>query len=108
MSNRYQQTRARVCLLLLWGCAGVSLAQDAPKGKENTEKKETTNPALVLDYSSVFDNYIPFDEVPEIGWREANDNVGQIGGWRAYLKLVQEEAKKKAEQEKQQKGADQQ
>lgn len=108
MSNRYQQTRACVCLMLMWGCVSVTLAQEAPKAKEKIEKQDAVNPALIFDYSSVFDNYIPFDEVPEIGWREANDNVGQIGGWRAYLKLVQEEAKKKAEQEKQQKGADQQ
>lgn len=105
MINRYRQTLLWVCLVFLWGCAGFTLAQEAPKAKEKTEKQEA---AFVFNYSSVFDNYIPFDEVPEIGWREANDNVGQIGGWRAYAKLVQEEAKKKAEQEQQQNGSDQQ
>ena len=44
---------------------------------------------------------------PDVDWKEANDNVGQIGGWRAYAKLVQEEAKKKAESEAQDKGGDQ-
>lgn len=107
MLNRYRQTRMRVCLVLLWGCAGVTFAQEAPKAKEKADKQGDTNPTFVFNYSSVFDNYIPFDEVPEIGWVEANDNVGQIGGWRAYAKLVQEEAKKKAEQEQQQKGSDQ-
>jgi len=64
--------------------------------------------APVLQYSSVFDNYIPFDDMPDIGWKEANDNVGQIGGWRAYAKIVQEEAKKKAEIETQESEGDQQ
>ena len=105
MLNRYRQTRARVCLVLLWGCSGVTLAQEMPKMEE---KKESANPAFVFNYSSVFDNYIPFDEVPDISWRDANDAVGQFGGWRAYLKLVQEEAKRNAEQEKQQMGGDDQ
>ena len=103
MLNRYRQTRARVCLLLLWGYSGVSLAQEIPKTEE---QKEPANSDFVFNYSSVFDNYIAFDEVPEISWRDANDAVGQFGGWRAYLKLVQEEAKRKAEQEKKQMGGD--
>lgn len=103
MLNRYRRTRVRVCLVLLCSCSGVTLAQEKME-----KKKESANPALVFDYSSVFDNYIPFDEVPEISWRDANDAVGQFGGWRAYLKLVQEEAKRKAEQEKQQMGGDDQ
>lgn len=45
-------------------------------------------------YSSVFDNYTPFEDTPEISWREANDLVGKIGGWRAYARQVQEEQKR--------------
>lgn len=106
MLNRYWRTRSRVCLLLLLGCAGLTSAQEAPKEQEKTEKQGALVPSFDFNYSSVFDNYIPFDEVPEIGWREANDTVGQIGGWRAYAELVQEEARKKAEREQQQKGRD--
>lgn len=50
-----------------------------------------------IGYSSVFDSYVPFDHVPDINWREANDKVGEIGGWRAYLKMVQEIQKLEAE-----------
>ncbi len=103
MSNRYQRAPALACFVLLWSCLGVSLAQEIPKAEE---KQESANPAFVFDYFSVFENYIPFDEVPDISWRDANDAVGQFGGWRAYLKLVQEEARRKAEQEKQQSGDD--
>jgi len=45
-------------------------------------------------YSSVFDNYTSFEDTPEISWREANDLVGKIGGWRAYARQVQEEQKR--------------
>ena len=103
MLFRYRQTRARVCFVLLLTCSATTLAQEIPKVEE---KKEPANPALGFDYSSVFENYLAFDEVPEISWRAANDSVGQFGGWRAYLKLVQEEAKRKAELEKQQLGGD--
>lgn len=105
MFYQYGRTRARVCLLLLWSCSGVVFAQETSK---TGEEKEPTNPAFVLEYSSVFERYIPFDEVPEISWRDANDAVGQFGGWRAYLKLVQEQAKLKAEREKQHMGGDDQ
>lgn len=105
MLNQCRQTRARVYLVLLWSCSSVVFAQEKPKSEG---EKESANPAFVLEYSSVFESYIPFDEVPEISWRDANDAVGQFGGWRAYLKLVQEEAKRKAEREKQQMGGNDQ
>lgn len=45
-----------------------------------------------VGYSSVFESYVPFDYLPEIEWREANDKVGEIGGWKTYLRMVQEAA----------------
>jgi hypothetical protein len=43
-----------------------------------------------LPYSSVFEGYQPFAEQELIPWREANDNVGRIGGWRAYAREASE------------------
>ncbi len=60
-----------------------------------SEKQESTgaaSPPVPIGYSSIFNQYVPFDHVPDIGWREANDRVGEIGGWRAYLELVQNAA----------------
>lgn len=39
----------------------------------------------VLSYSSVFKNYHGYREEAVASWREANDTVGRIGGWRYYL-----------------------
>ena len=50
--------------------------------------------APVVSYSSVFDNYNSFEDIPDTTWIEANDAVGRIGGWRAYARQVQAEQKK--------------
>lgn len=111
MSTRCAITRVCIFLMLACGYNGVTfaenpeskaknvgeaaeLAEEATKAEANAEAKKLTEPALAINYSSVFDDYVSFEDIPDIGWKEANDNVGQIGGWRAYANLVQEEAMK--------------
>lgn len=43
-----------------------------------------------LSYKSPLAEYRKFVEQPVGSWREANDNVGRIGGWRAYASESQE------------------
>ena len=42
--------------------------------------------ASTTGYRSVFEGYRPFKNQPVQSWREANDLVGQIGGWQAYAR----------------------
>jgi hypothetical protein len=42
-----------------------------------------------LSYRSVLEGYQPFADQKPGSWRDANDNVGRIGGWRAYANEVQ-------------------
>jgi hypothetical protein len=42
------------------------------------------------EYRSVFEGYQPYGESKMVPWKEANDTVGQIGGWRAYAKEAAE------------------
>jgi hypothetical protein len=35
------------------------------------------------------DGYRRYDEQPGPGWREANDTVARIGGWRSYAREAQ-------------------
>lgn len=35
---------------------------------------------------SALTTHRPFGEAPPLPWREANDAVGRIGGWRAYAR----------------------
>lgn len=37
-------------------------------------------------YRSAFEAYRPFSEERLLPWKETNDTVGKIGGWRAYAK----------------------
>lgn len=39
-----------------------------------------------LKYRSVFSQYQGFKEQPVLPWRETNDTVEKIGGWRVYAK----------------------
>ena len=39
-----------------------------------------------LTYRSALENYRPYQAQPVQPWREANDTVGRIGGWRAYAR----------------------
>lgn len=42
-----------------------------------------------LRYTSPLAAYRKFAEQPVGSWREANDNVGRVGGWRAYARESQ-------------------
>lgn len=49
-------------------------------------------PALApveLEYRSTFEGYQPFGDQEVAPWRESNDTVGRIGGWRAYAREAQ-------------------
>ena len=35
-------------------------------------------------YRSAFEGYRRYADEPVVSWKEANDNVGRIGGWRVY------------------------
>lgn len=71
--------------LLPWSVALLSLGAVA----------QTTPPAAVqaaailpttLNHQSALEGYQPYAEQEVRSWREANDLVGRIGGWRAYAR----------------------
>ena len=39
-----------------------------------------------LGFRSTFEAYKPFTDESVGSWKDANDTVGRIGGWRAYAK----------------------
>lgn len=43
-------------------------------------------------FRSALEGYQPFSDEKVLPWREANDNVGRIGGWRVYAREAQEGA----------------
>lgn len=65
-----------VCLALLAVPAGVWA------GLADPLDAEAATPAL--DYQSPLNAYQGLADEPPQDWREANDLVGRIGGWRTY------------------------
>lgn len=75
---------ASAVAVLLATTASVVVAQpvQAPRPAASAVAPGTITSA----YRSAFDGYRPFSEQPLDSWREANDRVGQIGGWQAYAR----------------------
>lgn len=42
------------------------------------------------EYRSALEGYQPYSENRMVPWKEANDTVGKIGGWRVYAKEAAE------------------
>lgn len=40
-------------------------------------------------YQSAFDGYQTYSDDKVLSWKEANDTVGKIGGWRVYAREAQ-------------------
>jgi hypothetical protein len=66
-----------VLVLPLW--AGIAPAQTSAPANAQPQ-------ALPTAYRSVFEGYQPYTDKKIVPWKESNDNVGRIGGWREYAK----------------------
>lgn len=81
-------------LVLLSALPALALAQAAPASAPSAAP---ANPAAVSsptppEYRSAFEGYQPYTDEKTLSWKEANDRVGSIGGWRVYAKEAQEPA----------------
>lgn len=68
--------------LLPWSCgllAGAVMAAPA-------QKSETSPLPTQLQFTSALEGYRAYTDQVVQSWREANDQVHRIGGWRAYAK----------------------
>jgi hypothetical protein len=65
------------------------LAQTAPQASSSAGPTAQTSSAA---YSSSLQDYQPFTDQEILPWKQANDTVGQIGGWRAYAKQAHDAA----------------
>lgn len=50
------------------------------------DSKSAAPSSVTLGYRSAFADYRAYSEQRIVSWREANENVGKIGGWRVYAK----------------------
>lgn len=70
--------------LTLAGLASLAAAASAQTGP--TPGVSATAAELTGAWRSAFDGYRSFADVPVAPWRDVNDTVGRIGGWRAYAR----------------------
>jgi len=59
---------------------------DLAQAQVNRSPESNAASAVGLTYRSALENYQPYSAQQVLPWRESNDNVGRIGGWRAYAK----------------------
>ncbi len=75
---------AGVWLLSLLAVTATGVAE-----AQVTKSPETKAASVAgLTYSSALENYQPYSAQQVQPWRESNDIVGRIGGWRAYAKEI--------------------
>lgn len=80
-------TRRLVPMALVTGLATAVLsghAQSAAHTRPDPLDPKANVPALT--YQSSFLQYRSLDEVKPVSWRDANDTVARIGGWRVYAR----------------------
>ena len=83
----YSLTPMRVCTAATGLFAPICLfAQIAPDKVPNAVANP---PALTAPATSDFANYKAYADAPVLPWRESNDRVRQVGGWKAYALQAQ-------------------
>ena len=76
--------RTAVSATLLVASTAVACAQ--PASPVSAAPPASAASASGMGYRSAFEGYRSFKDQPIQSWREANDLVGQIGGWQAYAR----------------------
>lgn len=66
--------------------AGAAVAQTAGPGAVTAPAPVTAPAQPAHAWRSAFDGYEAFADAPITSWRESNDTVGRIGGWRVYAR----------------------
>lgn len=85
--SHFSKKRCAIAVLTL--AVPLAFAQaNSPSAKPDT--KGASEATTLVEYKSSFTNYHPFVDQPTVSWREANDSVAKIGGWRAYAKESQQ------------------
>jgi hypothetical protein len=71
----------------------LSLAAAQTWSEPTTPRPDPADPEAAvapLVYRSAFDGYRKHADEKVDSWKAVNDNVGRVGGWRAYLKEAQQ------------------
>jgi hypothetical protein len=78
-----KRTKLFVVAAAIAAMTGCTVVPPAPAGPDPADPAAVTPPAA---YLPVFGGYQPYADQAVGNWREANDAVGRIGGWREYAR----------------------
>ena len=74
---------------LAMACSALATAALAQQPAPSAARPPATDAAPSSVYHSAWAGYRPFADEKVISWKDANDEVRRIGGWRAYLRESQ-------------------
>ncbi len=82
------------CLIATAICtlACTAAAQTSPSTAQRADPLDAAANVPAVVYESVFGRRPRSEEAQAIPWREANDQVARIGGWRTYAREAQQPA----------------
>ena len=84
MSHRTSLISAMISGALAFLSVDVNAQADTPSQPPTPESRLPTK----LQYKSAIGSYQAYVDQEVLSWREANDRVGRIGGWRSYAKEI--------------------
>lgn len=70
--------------------AASAQTPDAPPARGAMPLLDGAAAVVPGGYRSAMEGYQSYSETRMVPWKEANDTVGKIGGWRAYAKEAAE------------------
>lgn len=82
--------RAALVLATAWLSTSLAAQPQRPPQPADPTQAQADTPALA--YRSALQTYRPWREQAPGNWRALNDEVTRIGGWRSYLREVNEPA----------------
>jgi hypothetical protein len=75
------------------GMASSALAQEAQGAHDRQDSNAGPPPSSGAcgppSYQSAFESYHRYGDETPLPWRQANDTVGAIGGWKSYAREAQ-------------------
>lgn len=74
---------------LAMACTALAVPAFAQQTPAPTTRLPAQDAAPSSVYRSAWSSYRPFTDEKVISWKDANDEVRRIGGWRAYLRESQ-------------------
>lgn len=70
--------------------ASASVLAQSPAESARPDPRDPRAAVPQLAYQTPFSGYVPFAAQNPGSWRELNDRVGRIGGWKVYARESQE------------------